>query len=118
MTDSTDEASDKERPAHLFKPGQSGNPKGRPKGSRHKLAKNFLEDLLADWKANGASALQAVRSEKPEVYVKVVADLLPKQVDIEGKHEHTHRAVSNSAAWLERMLGDGEAGSLPPPVPH
>jgi len=25
----------KQRPAHLFKPGQSGNPKGKPKGARH-----------------------------------------------------------------------------------
>jgi len=32
MTDSTEK---KQKP-HLFKPGQSGNPKGRPKGSRNK----------------------------------------------------------------------------------
>jgi hypothetical protein len=30
-----------------FKPGQSGNPRRRPKGSRHKLSERFL------WKGHG-----------------------------------------------------------------
>jgi hypothetical protein len=28
-----------------FKPGQSGNPKGRPKGARNRLGTQFLEAL-------------------------------------------------------------------------
>jgi hypothetical protein len=30
-----------------FKPGQSGNPKGRAKGSRNKLSENLLSDLAS-----------------------------------------------------------------------
>ena len=33
-----------------FKPGQSGNPKGRPKGARNRLGTQFLEALEADFK--------------------------------------------------------------------
>lgn len=35
----TDNAAPKAKPAHLFKPGQSGNPKGMPKGTRHKVTR-------------------------------------------------------------------------------
>jgi uncharacterized protein DUF5681 len=33
-----------------LKPGQSGNPKGRPKGARNRLGTPFLEALEADFK--------------------------------------------------------------------
>lgn len=38
---------DKQGP-NRFKPGQSGNPKGREKGSRNKLGEAFLEAMHDD----------------------------------------------------------------------
>lgn len=45
--------SSEESPSHLFKPGQSGNPKGRPQGSRNKtiialetLGEGEVEDIV------------------------------------------------------------------------
>lgn len=35
MEENTENTVIKQRPAHLFKPGQSGNPAGKPKGARH-----------------------------------------------------------------------------------
>ena len=77
----------KKLPAHKnpdvqFKPGQSGNPKGRPKGARGKLGEAFLQDMLADWEANGAEAIATVRDEKPDAYLKVVASILPKEMNL------------------------------------
>lgn len=41
--------------------GTSGNPAGRPAGSRNKLSEMFLEDLAADWERNGADAIAECR---------------------------------------------------------
>lgn len=68
------------RPA--WQPGQSGNPAGRPKGSRNKLGEKFVEDLLADWEENGVAAIKAMRDESPTNYCKVVASVLPKELNV------------------------------------
>lgn len=67
-----------------WKPGQSGNPAGRPKGSRHKLEETFLADLLASWQEKGKEALEQAIEKDPVAYVKTVASLMPKQVDPDG----------------------------------
>ncbi len=66
-----------------FKPGQSGNPAGRPKGARTKLADQFLKDIYEDWKEHGIEAIKKVRVKKPDVYLRVVADLIPKDIKLE-----------------------------------
>ena len=65
-----------------FQPGQSGNPKGRAKGSRNKLGEAFIEALHDDFLENGVAAIQTVRAEKPDQYLKVIASLLPKDVNL------------------------------------
>src|SRR5215510_13753645 len=63
---------------HQFKPG---NP-GRPKGSRNKLGEDFLQALAEDFARHGAEVIERVRIEKPEAYIKVVASLLPKDLNL------------------------------------
>ena len=63
-----------------FLPGNAMG--GRPKGSRNLLAEDFLADLHADWKVGGKGAIQRVRDEKPDQYLKVVASTLPKELNV------------------------------------
>jgi hypothetical protein len=63
---------------HQFKPG---NP-GRPKGSRNKLGEDFIQALAADFEKHGAETIERVRVQSPAAYLKVVASLLPKDVNL------------------------------------
>jgi Family of unknown function (DUF5681) len=62
-----------------WKPGQSGNPKGRPKGSRNKLSEDFFRDLCDAWQAFGKPALETMAMLYPVEFVRLVASLMPKE---------------------------------------
>ena len=63
-----------------FKPGESGNPAGRPVGSRNKLSDKFCADLLEHWQEHGVEAMDAALAKDPAAYVRVVASTVPKDV--------------------------------------
>lgn len=76
----TDESTgDKKNGPHRWKKGESGNPKGRPKGSRNKLAQAFLDDALQAWDSSGKQALALMAAERPAEFAKMVAGILPKE---------------------------------------
>ena len=66
-----------------FKQGQSGNPAGRPKGSRNKVSEKLLEALAIDFDDHGKEVIEEVRAERPADYLKIVASLVPKQMEID-----------------------------------
>ena len=67
------------RESTQFKPRQSGNPAGRPKGSRNKLSEEFFRDLCDAWKAFGKPALETMAMLYPVEFVRMVASLMPKE---------------------------------------
>jgi Family of unknown function (DUF5681) len=63
-----------------FVAGVSGNPDGRPKGSRNKLTETFLDIVAKDFAENGAEAIERVRREDPVMYLRIVGSLIPREL--------------------------------------
>lgn len=80
MADEARPSPEKDQETGRFVTGNSGG--GRPKGSRNKLGEAFLEDMLADWQEHGVAAIATVRAEKPDQYLKVVASILPRDLNV------------------------------------
>ena len=113
-----DKTARKQPKGRPFQPGQSGNPQGRPKGARNRLGTQFLEALETDFNQHGAEAIALVREKKPEVYMRVVADLLPKEANI---NVEAGEAFVELWKKISDGLGDELADRLdeePPVVKH
>jgi len=55
----------------------------RMQHNRKRLTIKVIEDVLASWHKNGASALEITFREAPSVYLRTICSLLPKEMIIE-----------------------------------
>jgi hypothetical protein len=85
-----------------------GNP-GKPKGSRHALGEAFVKALHDDFVEHGEAVIQAVRTEKPDQYMKVVASLLPKEFKIETTSDLTDEQLDARIRTLANLVEVGIA---------
>jgi hypothetical protein len=60
----------------------NGRNGGRKPGSRNQLGEAFIADLYADWQANGVGTIVKVSEERPADYLKVIASILPKDMNL------------------------------------
>lgn len=60
---------------------KKGNP-GRPIGAKHKLGESFAKAMYKDFKEHGKGVIERVRQNSPTAYLKVIAMLMPKDVNL------------------------------------
>lgn len=63
-----------------FSPGVSGNPAGRPRGSKNKLTELFLKTIVDDFAEFGAEAISHLRKRDPATYLRLIAFLVPRDL--------------------------------------
>lgn len=93
-----------ERANHLvpyrWKPGNSGNPRGSTTGVRRKLAHDFVADLYESWQTLGKPAILTMAWTDPGAYVRVVASLMPKEIE------------ATVTVQLAERMGDDELAAI------
>jgi len=66
----------------MWQPGQSGNPNGRPVGSRTVFSQAFLKDLAEVWSDDGREAMVKTANINPTVFFATCARLIPNDVRV------------------------------------
>lgn len=101
-----------------FKKGQSGNPGGRPVGARNRLTGQFVNALADDFEEHGRKAIRQCREEDPATYLKVIAALCPKELEIkrplqEMEDDELRTAIRALQSFVDSRPVEG--GSLEAP---
>jgi hypothetical protein len=81
-----------------FTPGSGG----RPRDARSRLQKDFVYALQEDFEKHGAGVIRIVRVEEPAQYLKIIASILPKELEItqnalNGLPDEELEAILNAA---------------------
>ena len=66
----------------MWPPGVSGNPNGRPVGSRSAFSAGFTRDLAEVWAEKGKAAMLYTAEKQPAVFFATCARLLPNDVRV------------------------------------
>ena len=96
-----------------WRPGQSGNPRGRPAGSRDRLTSAFVSKLADDFEANGEQAIRDCRRDDPTAYLRLIVALAPKEVEIRADNALDTFTDAELAALLAAASKMAEKRDIP-----
>jgi hypothetical protein len=66
----------------MWQPGQSGNPNGRPVGSRTAFSASFLKDLAEVWRDHGRETMVKTATDQPSIFFATCARLIGPEVKL------------------------------------
>lgn len=92
--------------------GQVLNPGGKPVGSRNRIQGDFLRRLADDFERFGIYAIARTRRHRPWEYLKVVASLMPKELEInKGLNELTDEQLNAALIAARALLAAADTGA-------
>jgi len=62
--------------------GESGNPAGRPIGTRNRFSEAFVGDIAAAWEKHGTGVVERVLRNEPTRFLEVCSRLIPRDVSV------------------------------------
>jgi hypothetical protein len=77
-----------------------------PTNSRNKLTTEFFNDLCEAWSAFGKPALMTAAWTHPVEFVRVVASLMPKDLEATVTVVHAERTSDDELAAIARQGGE------------
>jgi hypothetical protein len=99
-------------PKTRFSAKRQPETKGRPTGLRDRISTAFLTGLADDFEKNGIAAIEAVRKNDPSSYLRVVASLQPKEIELKRPLEGV---TDDKLAEAIDMLADVIRAQAPVP---
>ena len=104
-----------------WKPGQSGNPHGRPVGTRQAFSNGFLRDLAEVWAEHGRETMIKTAKDQPTTFFAVCARLIPSDVKLTVEQQlpgnlsmEDWQAMKDIIAAVRQTIPDAASA---PPVP-
>ena len=89
----------------MWQPGQSGNPNGRPVGSRSVFSQAFCRDLAEVWSDEGREAMLKTARSNPTVFFATCARLIGPEVKL--TIEQSLPAGLSADDWLSHARDRG-----------
>jgi hypothetical protein len=65
-----------------WRPGESGNPNGRPVGARGRFTEKLAADVAEAWRKHGAGIVDLMATQEPMRFAELCARLMPKDVSL------------------------------------
>ena len=79
-----------------YRPGQSGNLAGKPKGEKNKVTNDLKKVYLQAFdKLGGLQGLIEWGKESPDLFYSQISKLLPKGIDIKSDQELTINVITS-----------------------
>jgi hypothetical protein len=69
------------------------------------LGEAFIADLYADWLTHGIATIKKVRAARPDAYLKVIASIVPKNVNM-NVSPFEHMTDAELEASIKRLIAD------------